>query len=269
MLLIAALSQKGGVGTSTIARLVARTYAAAGWKVKIADFHAKQMTSVAWNRIRLAAGIEPGLSAEVFGNVNTALRQSEYDLMVFDGCSTAKSTTLKIAKVAHLVLIPITASRDDLIPQIRFATELREHGVPKQSMLLVINGISDAGTRSYALRSELQSMGYDVAETSLPMRTAYGAALNSGRALSETASSSLNNKAESLMVEIAAKLSQESAAHPRSSVSQINKSLNFLVSEGFHRRFKVEAVRRHLSMKDMLYLMFEDWIRENPATTDR
>ena len=31
------VSQKGGVGKSTLARLVAREYAEAGWDVKIAD----------------------------------------------------------------------------------------------------------------------------------------------------------------------------------------------------------------------------------------
>jgi cellulose biosynthesis protein BcsQ len=33
--LIGVISQKGGVGKSTIARLVAREYAAAGWQVRI------------------------------------------------------------------------------------------------------------------------------------------------------------------------------------------------------------------------------------------
>ena len=35
--MIGVVSQKGGVGKSTISRLVAREYAAAGWTVKIAD----------------------------------------------------------------------------------------------------------------------------------------------------------------------------------------------------------------------------------------
>jgi len=36
-LVIAVVSQKGGVGKSTCARLIAREYAQAGWNVKIAD----------------------------------------------------------------------------------------------------------------------------------------------------------------------------------------------------------------------------------------
>jgi chromosome partitioning protein len=35
--IIGFISQKGGVGKSTLARLVAREYASGGWNVKIAD----------------------------------------------------------------------------------------------------------------------------------------------------------------------------------------------------------------------------------------
>ena len=36
-LFLGIVSQKGGVGKSTLARLVAKEYATAGWRVKIAD----------------------------------------------------------------------------------------------------------------------------------------------------------------------------------------------------------------------------------------
>lgn len=36
-LIIGCISQKGGVGKSTLARLIAREYANSGWNVKIAD----------------------------------------------------------------------------------------------------------------------------------------------------------------------------------------------------------------------------------------
>jgi chromosome partitioning protein len=35
--IIAMVSQKGGIGKSTLSRLIAREYANAGWSVKIAD----------------------------------------------------------------------------------------------------------------------------------------------------------------------------------------------------------------------------------------
>ena len=49
---IGAISQKGGVGKSSIARLIAREYAVAGWDVKIADLDIAQATSTNWKQRR-------------------------------------------------------------------------------------------------------------------------------------------------------------------------------------------------------------------------
>ena len=38
MIVVSAISQKGGVGKSAVARLVAREYAVSGWAVRVADF---------------------------------------------------------------------------------------------------------------------------------------------------------------------------------------------------------------------------------------
>ena len=48
--LVGVISQKGGVGKSTLARLIAREYAAAGWDVKIADLDISQGTSTDWKQ---------------------------------------------------------------------------------------------------------------------------------------------------------------------------------------------------------------------------
>lgn len=52
------VSQKGGVGKSTLARLVAREYANAGWSVKIADLDVSQGTSFNWQARRLQHTLE-------------------------------------------------------------------------------------------------------------------------------------------------------------------------------------------------------------------
>ena len=56
---IGVVSQKGGVGKSTLARMIACEYAEAGWEVKIADMDLKQSTSYDWQQDRLAKGTEP------------------------------------------------------------------------------------------------------------------------------------------------------------------------------------------------------------------
>ncbi|MEX3945981.1 ParA family protein, partial [Paraburkholderia sp. BR10937] len=56
---IAFVSQKGGVGKSTLARALARETAAGGLKTKVADLDTQQGTTVDWHRTRMDAGIEP------------------------------------------------------------------------------------------------------------------------------------------------------------------------------------------------------------------
>ena len=65
------VSQKGGVGKSTLARLVAREYANAGWSVKIADLDVSQGTSFNWQARRLQHTLElpfPRIGKVMFGS---------------------------------------------------------------------------------------------------------------------------------------------------------------------------------------------------------
>src|SRR5437763_1165628 len=81
--IIAFVSQKGGVGKSTLARALAREAAAGGFQTKIADLDTQQATSVDWHRIRLGAGIEPVVAVEAFATANQALKAAgKYDLLI-------------------------------------------------------------------------------------------------------------------------------------------------------------------------------------------
>ena len=93
--LIGLVSQKGGVGKSTLARLIAREYAAAGWQVKIADLDISQGTSTDWKQRRERGGIKPDIAVEPFGTVAQALKVAQlYDLVVFDGPPHSMAGTL-------------------------------------------------------------------------------------------------------------------------------------------------------------------------------
>jgi chromosome partitioning protein len=204
---IACLSQKGGVGKSTLSRLVARTYAAAGWKAKIADFNPKQKTSVDWVALRQAQRVEPEIAAESFTSVKSALRQ-DVDLMVFDGKPDSDTSTLEIAREAHLVLIPCGVTLDDLKPQALFAHELVARGVSKQKLLFVLNKTNESFIATQDARRYLASSGLVMAAGELAMKVGYQIAQNSGRAVSETTFPSLNEKAEQLAAEIVTRATQ-------------------------------------------------------------
>ena len=59
--IIAFVSQKGGVGKSTLARALAREAAAAGLKTKIADLDTQQGTSVDWHESSSAPALSQWL----------------------------------------------------------------------------------------------------------------------------------------------------------------------------------------------------------------
>ena len=89
-IILGIVSQKGGVGKSTIARLIAREFAQNDWSVKIADMDIQQGTSFQWYKRRAANMITPDIRTETFTTVKQALKDAEnFDLFIFDGAPHA------------------------------------------------------------------------------------------------------------------------------------------------------------------------------------
>jgi chromosome partitioning protein len=127
--IVGMVSQKGGVGKSTLSRLVAREYALAGWTVKIADLDVSQGTSFNWQSRRLQAGIEPVIPVERFGTVEQALKTGiHYDLLILDGPPHSTAGTLKIAAASLLTILPTGLSLDDLRVARARVAEARDQG---------------------------------------------------------------------------------------------------------------------------------------------
>ncbi|KND59396.1 Chromosome (plasmid) partitioning protein ParA [Candidatus Burkholderia verschuerenii] len=83
---VAFVSQKGGVGKSTLASALAREAAAGGLRVNVADLDTQQGTTVDWHRQRMGAGIEPAVSVEAFATAGQALAVADrYDIIILDG----------------------------------------------------------------------------------------------------------------------------------------------------------------------------------------
>lgn len=205
---IACLSQKGGVGKSTLARLLARTYAIAEWRVKIADFNVKQKTSVDWAALRMAQGIAPEIQAEAYNDVTKVLKlEPALDLVIFDGKPDSDLQTTGLAKEAQLIIIPTGVSADDIVPQIRFGNELKMRGISAAKMLFVLNKTTDSDAAVSDARNFIEAAGFRVAKTFIPMKTAYINAHNSGRCIAETDFFSLNVRAETAAQEIVNNLS--------------------------------------------------------------
>src|SRR5215470_15546989 len=184
--LIAFVSQKGGVGKSTLARALAREAAASGLKVKIADLDPDQATIVDWHKVRTQRAIDPPLSVELFRTVGQALAGADgHDLLVVDGPAKASGGTTEIAKRADLIVQPTGAARDDLNPAVRVFHGLVKQGVAQERLIFALNHI---GTESEAeaARGFVVEAGYAALPGYLPERPAYRLAQNEGYAITET-----------------------------------------------------------------------------------
>jgi chromosome partitioning protein len=215
-LVIGVISQKGGVGKSTLCRLIAREYAAAGWEVKIADLDISQGTSFSWQARRLQHTLEPVIPVERFGTVDQALKKTDgYGLIILDGAPHSTAATLKIAEAASLALLPTGLSLDDLEPSVLLAHELVKKNVPRGKLAFALCRVGESDTEIAEARQYLEQAGYRVLAGSLPEKIAYRRASDEGRAVTETRFASLNQRADALaqsIVDLATTLAEGKAA---------------------------------------------------------
>jgi chromosome partitioning protein len=196
---IAFVSQKGGVGKSTLARALAREGAASGLRVKLADLDTQQGTAVDWHRVRLAARIEPLISIEAYATAGQALAAApHYDLLILDGPARTSAATLEIARSSSVVVQPTGAAADDLRPAVREFHALAKAGVPTAKLVFVLNHIGTDAEEDDA-RQYIAQAGYAVLPGSLPERAGYRMAQNAGYAVTETRFGALNQRADALI----------------------------------------------------------------------
>ncbi|HVZ29762.1 MAG TPA: ParA family protein, partial [Asticcacaulis sp.] len=119
---LAIVSQKGGVGKTTIAVHIAVAAANAGYSVAIIDLD-PQATAAQWADWRNAGNTvgqgdpNPVVVAAPHARLAPTLKEAEkmgVDLVILDSPPAADSAAVAAAKIADLVLIPTRASAFDL-----------------------------------------------------------------------------------------------------------------------------------------------------------
>lgn len=107
---IAVISQKGGVGKSTLARTLAirLLHSYPGKTVKLADLDKGQETSKKWTEKRKELSyVYTNVDCEIYSNVETALiEKSKYDYIILDCPSRVSSETKKIVNSSNTALLP-------------------------------------------------------------------------------------------------------------------------------------------------------------------
>lgn len=193
------VSQKGGVGKSTLARALLAV-AAHSMTARLADLDPQQASVVAWERARRRNRVVgPPCEVVPYRSFRDALAaSSDVDLLIVDTPARTSRTTLEIAKQSNLVVQPTGASADDLSPAILTFHELVKEGVPKDRLAIAICRVLSDGEEA-TVRAYVEDAGYTALPGAIPERIAYREAQNRGRAITETMTAKLNAQADALI----------------------------------------------------------------------
>jgi len=213
---IGMVSQKGGVGKSTLARMMAREFVAGGLSTKIADLDTQQQTCTHWAGRRAENGVTPELQVQNYASVKSALDDApRFDAMILDGKPNASDQTIEIAKSADLVVIPTGQTVDDLHPGVVLAHALRKKGTATDKIAFAMFKTTGSERENAAARQYLEQAGYRVLEGEVSVSTAYGSASDMGKAITETSFRSLNDRASKLaqsVIDLMAELQEREVA---------------------------------------------------------
>jgi chromosome partitioning protein len=134
------VGQKGGVGKSTLARVLAVAAARQEHKVLLADFDVEQLSCVEWSAMRLRNEIAPDIEARVFNNLETLRKTaSEFDLAVVDTRGLADELTKDISQESDVVFLPTGTSMDDLRPTLALARRLSKSKKISNKIVLILS----------------------------------------------------------------------------------------------------------------------------------
>ncbi len=195
---VGVVSQKGGVGKSTLCQLIAREAAIGGKHAKILDFDVKQMTSTDWVRARMERDLEPAIEAEPAKSIDKALKHSRsYDIILLDGAPGSPKRTAELMPECDLIVLPTGASRADLVPSLALARRIAEMKLATDGPVFALCRVMTASEAAEA-RAAISNAGFETLDGELIERPGYRQAQNIGRSATETAFPSLNGKARRL-----------------------------------------------------------------------
>ena len=220
---ISLVSQKGGVGKSTLARGVAIEFAKNDWDVHIGDLDTTQFTTFKWSERRDAIEVFPSISVSSYKNPKGIIPHiGSHDLVVIDGTPYATLETLEIAKLSDLIVIPTGITVDDLEPQLTLGQELViKAKVKKEQILFVVMKVPENGDKEAKNTMEsIRDWGFNCVNAWLPFKTSYGQAMDAGYGMTETRFNTLNEAAGKIISEISDK------ATPKDTPQVVQKSDN-------------------------------------------
>jgi chromosome partitioning protein len=180
---ISFISQKGGVGKTTLAIHLAVAFAADGLNVAILDLD-PQASAAEWKDFREEE--MPGVIAIPSSRLPKVLKELEdkgADIVILDTAPHSEGTALDAARAADLLLVPCQPSIMDL-RAMRKTIDLLRH--IKKPTYAVLNGVSIQGSAALGTEKAIAAeFKIDVCPVRMGDRVAYSRCLISGHSAQE------------------------------------------------------------------------------------
>ncbi|CAI2177389.1 3978_t:CDS:10 [Funneliformis geosporum] len=242
--------KNGGVGKSTLARAVATETTKQKVKTLLADCDPQQATSY-----------------------------DEYDLIIIDAPARTSQGTLEIAKRADLLIQPVGASNDDLMPAVKEFNALKEAGINKKKLLFALIRLSTP-KEAEAIKEYLKDTDYSFTTNYLSEKTSYKQIQNEGKSIGEVNYKSLQKQVKQLVNEILnflkglGKAPQEASVNLQAPelapndkrISGRTKQLGLSVKPEFVKRLKILAAEEDCFIVEVLEKALELRIQQKIKT---
>jgi chromosome partitioning protein len=201
-LIIAFVSQKGGVGKSTLARALATVAVQRDLLTKVADLDLQQKTALAWQSKRSRNATKPAIDAAAFGSMQDAVAAAENaQLLVVDTAGNVTDGVSEASGVADLLVQPTSPSWDDLHISVLVFLAMERVGIPRQKLAFALCRVLSQDEARDA-RQYLSSFGYSVLESYLPEHIAYRDTMRDGRSIAETGQKELDLPVQVLIADM-------------------------------------------------------------------
>ena len=210
-LTVSFVSQKGGVGKSTLARLFAVGAAHRGLQPLLADFDLEQLTCVGWNETRQQNAITPEIEARAVKSLKKLRKlEDKSSLLVVDTRGLADELSEEIAQESDVVFLPTGTSNDDLKPTLALARKLEKHGASGR-IVIVLSKVGRSEIQTQKAIEAIEQAGFELLPEVWPMRDGFQTDLDAGRAGREARNPHLREAAEKMEAALFARAEQAKA----------------------------------------------------------
>jgi len=190
------VSQKGGVGKSTLARLLALGAIYRGRRTLLADFDLDQLTCVEWGAARMRGALEPEVDARPFKSLKKLRKEDgAVDFIVADTRGLADDLSTEIAEDSDVVFLPTGVSQDDLRPSLALARKLARRGAEGR-LVMVLSKVGRSEIQFSKAVEAIEDAGFELLSEHWPQRDGFQSDLDAGRAGREARNPHLREIAE-------------------------------------------------------------------------